>query len=138
MNPFGDTTSGTRAKRFRYRPRKRLALSEYRRHLIHMKRTNLVLDEQVLERAEAVSGLRTYSEVVSAALREYVRLKTYAEIDQFASSGAWEGDLTIRRSCVRTMRTLVDTSVWIRHFSANDSLDLGTLCPVTSRRVRPS
>ncbi|GEM_PF-1430513 len=95
-----------------------------------MKRTNLVLDEQVLERAGAVSGLRTYSEVVSAALREYVRLKTYAEIDQFASSGAWEGDLTIRRSCVRTMRTLVDTSVWIRHFSANDSLDLGTRCPV--------
>ncbi len=33
------------------------------------------------------------------------------------------------------MRTLVDTSVWIRHFSANDSLDLGTLCPVDRRFI---
>ena len=62
-----------------------------------MKRTNLVLDKQVLDRAKAVSGLRTYSEVVNVALREYVRLKTYAEIDQFASSGAWEGDLAVMR-----------------------------------------
>ena len=62
-----------------------------------MKRTNLVLDEQVLERAKAVSGLRTYSEVVNVALSEYIRLKNYAEIDQFASSGVWEGDLAVMR-----------------------------------------
>ncbi len=33
------------------------------------------------------------------------------------------------------MRTLVDTSVWIRHFSASDSLDLRTLCPVERRFI---
>ena len=62
-----------------------------------MKRTNLVLDEHVLERAKAVSGLRTYSEVVNVALSEYIRLKNYAQIDQFASSGVWEGDLAVMR-----------------------------------------
>ena len=62
-----------------------------------MKRTNLVLDEQILERAKTVSGLRTYSEVVNVALSEYIRLKTYAQIDQFASSGVWAGDLAVMR-----------------------------------------
>ena len=33
------------------------------------------------------------------------------------------------------MRTLVDTSVWIRHFSANDSLDLRALCSIDRRFV---
>ncbi len=62
-----------------------------------MKRTNLVLDEQVLDRAKAVSGLRTYSDVVNFALQELVRLKTFSKIDSFASSGVWEGDLAMMR-----------------------------------------
>ncbi|TVR62373.1 MAG: type II toxin-antitoxin system VapB family antitoxin [Spirochaetaceae bacterium] len=62
-----------------------------------MKRTNLVLDENVLDRAKALSGLRTYSEVVNFALQELVRLRTVATIDRFASSGVWEGDLAVMR-----------------------------------------
>jgi len=38
---------------------------------MRMKRTNLVLDEQLLDRAKAVSGLRTYSQVVNEALSEF-------------------------------------------------------------------
>ena len=41
----------------------------------------------------------------------------------------------IWRSCVKIMRTLVDTSVWIRHFSANDSLDLRALCSIDQRFI---
>ena len=33
------------------------------------------------------------------------------------------------------MRTLVDTSVWIRHFSANDSLDLRALSSIDQRFI---
>lgn len=59
-----------------------------------MKRTNLVLDEQILEQAKSISGINTYSAVVNAALREFVRRRTFERIDQFASSGVWEGDLS--------------------------------------------
>ncbi len=62
-----------------------------------MKRTNLVLDEDILDKAKLVLGLKTYSEVVNTALREIVRLKTFEQIDQFASSGIWEGDLNEMR-----------------------------------------
>jgi Arc/MetJ family transcription regulator len=58
-----------------------------------MKRTNLVLDEQILEEARRESGLKTYSDVVNLALREFVRRKTFARIDEFASTDVWEGSL---------------------------------------------
>jgi Arc/MetJ family transcription regulator len=60
---------------------------------MHMKRTNLVLDEQILEEARKESGLKTYSEVVNHALRELVRRRRFARIDEFASTGVWEGSL---------------------------------------------
>jgi Arc/MetJ family transcription regulator len=58
-----------------------------------MKRTNLVLDEQVLEEARRESGLKTYSDVVNLALKEFVRRKSFARIDEFGSTGVWEGSL---------------------------------------------
>jgi Arc/MetJ family transcription regulator len=58
-----------------------------------MKRTNLVLDEQILERAKSISGINTYSAVVNQALQEFVRRRTFERIDEYASSGVWEGDL---------------------------------------------
>ena len=42
-------------------------------HIIHMKRTNLVLNEQTLEEALRLSGERTYSATVNRALDEFVR-----------------------------------------------------------------
>ena len=63
----------------------------------HMKRTNLVLNEHVLDQAKAVSGSRTYSETVNKALLEYLRRHTFNQIDQFTSSGIWEGDLAEMR-----------------------------------------
>jgi Arc/MetJ family transcription regulator len=62
-----------------------------------MKRTNLVLDEKTLDEAKRITGVRTYSEVVNLALAELVRRRTFARIDQFASSDVWEGDLSAMR-----------------------------------------
>lgn len=62
-----------------------------------MKRTNLVLDEQTLEIAKAMTGSKTYSDVVNFALQELIRRITFAQIDEYASSDVWEGDLSRMR-----------------------------------------
>lgn len=66
-------------------------------YILHMKRTNLVLDERKLDEAKTVSGSRTYSETVNIALEEYIRRHTFAQIDSFAGTGIWEGDLSAMR-----------------------------------------
>jgi Arc/MetJ family transcription regulator len=60
---------------------------------IHMKRTNLVLDEQLLEEATRLSGERTYSRAVERALHEFVRRAKARRILELAGSGLWEGSL---------------------------------------------
>lgn len=63
-----------------------------------MKRTNLVLDEKVLEEATRLSAQRTYSRTVDLALSEFVRRARAGKILGLAGSGLWEGDLAgIRR-----------------------------------------
>ena len=62
-----------------------------------MKRTNLVLDEVLLEEAVRVSGERTYSRTVERALSEFVRRARAGKILELAGSGAWEGDLGVMR-----------------------------------------
>jgi Arc/MetJ family transcription regulator len=58
-----------------------------------MKRTNLVLDEQLLEEALRISGERTYSAAVEQALRHFVRRAQAGRILELAGSGLWQGDL---------------------------------------------
>ena len=58
-----------------------------------MKRTNLVLDAQLLEQAVRLSGERTYSRVVERALTDFVRRLKARRILDLAGSGLWEGDL---------------------------------------------
>ncbi|MGH9361341.1 MAG: type II toxin-antitoxin system VapB family antitoxin [Thermoanaerobaculia bacterium] len=58
-----------------------------------MKRTNLVLDEQLLEEAVRLSGERTYSRAVERALEDFVRRAKAGRILDLAGSGLWEGDL---------------------------------------------
>ena len=62
-------------------------------HTVRMKRTNLVLDEQLLEEALRISGERTYSATVNLALRKLVERAKAGRILELAGSGAWEGDL---------------------------------------------
>jgi len=65
--------------------------------LIHMKRTNLVLDEKLLEEVVRLSGERTYSAAVTRALQEYVRGVDARRILELAGSGLWEGNLSAMR-----------------------------------------
>ncbi|MEO7973328.1 MAG: type II toxin-antitoxin system VapB family antitoxin [Thermoanaerobaculia bacterium] len=58
-----------------------------------MKRTNLVLDEKLLEEATRLSAQRTYSATVDFALAEFVRRAKAGQILGLAGSGLWEGDL---------------------------------------------
>jgi len=62
-----------------------------------MKRTNLVLDEQLLEEAVRLGGERTYSRTVERALEEFVRRIKARRILDLAGSGLWEGDLAVVR-----------------------------------------
>jgi hypothetical protein len=62
-----------------------------------MKRTNLVLDENLLEEATALSAQRTYSKTVDLALAEFVRRARAGKILTLAGSGLWEGNLSSTR-----------------------------------------
>ena len=64
---------------------------------IHMKRTNLVLDEHLLTQATRVLGAKTYSAAVNTALAEIVRLRKILSLPQFFGSGIWQGDLSEMR-----------------------------------------
>jgi Arc/MetJ family transcription regulator len=67
------------------------------RNIIHMKRTNLVLDEKLLEEATRLSAQRTYSKTVDLALSEFVRRARAGKILALAGSGLWDGDLAVIR-----------------------------------------
>ena len=70
-----------------------------------MKRTNLVLDEHLLEEATRLSGEKTYSRAVERALSEFVRRIKARQILELAGSGLWEGDLaSMRRDAPRSRR----------------------------------
>ncbi|MGD0497376.1 MAG: type II toxin-antitoxin system VapB family antitoxin [Bryobacteraceae bacterium] len=62
-----------------------------------MRRTNLVLDERLLDEATRVLGAKTYSGAVNSALEEVIRLKKIQGIPLFFGSGIWDGDLAEMR-----------------------------------------
>ena len=63
-----------------------------------MKRTNVVLDEELLSQALRISGEPTYSRTIERALREMVRREQARGIDQLAGSGLWVGNLADMRA----------------------------------------
>ena len=62
-----------------------------------MKRTSLVLHEQILDAAKTASGLKTYSDVVNLALREYVNRRKFEQLDHFAARDIRQGRLSSMR-----------------------------------------
>ena len=62
-----------------------------------MKRTNLVLDDTLLQEATRLSGERTYSAAVNRALEDYVKRAKARKILELAGSGLWTGDLSEMR-----------------------------------------
>jgi Arc/MetJ family transcription regulator len=62
-----------------------------------MRRTNLVLDEQLLDQATRVLGVKTYSAAVNLALAETLRMRKLQSLPRFFGKGLWEGDLSEMR-----------------------------------------
>ena len=64
---------------------------------IHMKRTSLVLDEDLLEEALRVLGTKTYSETVNLALKEALRMRRIQGLAGHVGKVEWLGDLSEMR-----------------------------------------
>src|SRR5262245_4997004 len=62
-------------------------------HTVCMKRTNLVLPEELLREVVQISGEKTFSGAVMVAMQEFVRRAKARQILKLRGSGAWEGDL---------------------------------------------
>jgi Arc/MetJ family transcription regulator len=60
---------------------------------MHVKRTNLVLNEELLKTATRMMGVKTYSEAVNRALAEMVRKLKVNQLHEFVGSGIWSGEL---------------------------------------------
>jgi Arc/MetJ family transcription regulator len=65
-----------------------------------MKRTNIVLDEKLVEKGKKATGLKTSKAVVDFALKELIRHSNQRRILDLFGSINWEGNL----SQMRTMR----------------------------------
>jgi Arc/MetJ family transcription regulator len=60
-------------------------------------RTNIEIDDGLMQKAQRLSGLRTKRAVVEAGLRLLVRLKEQEEILGLAGKVHWQGDLNRSR-----------------------------------------
>ena len=58
-----------------------------------MKRTNVMVDEELVEEACRITGQRTWSGVIDHALKEIVRRDKIQKLFDMAGTNFWEGDL---------------------------------------------
>jgi len=58
-----------------------------------MKRTNLVLNEDLLNEAVKILGAKTYSEAVNLSLQESIKMNKIRKINFFIGSQIWDGSL---------------------------------------------
>ncbi|MCH7516378.1 MAG: type II toxin-antitoxin system VapB family antitoxin [Bacteroidetes bacterium] len=56
-------------------------------------RTNIVIDDTLMNRAIKVSGLKTKKEVVEEALKLLVQVRKQAKLKKLRGKLKWEGDL---------------------------------------------
>ncbi len=56
-------------------------------------RTNVVIDDKIMEKAKNYTGLKTKKEVINFALQELIKRKERKEILKLAGKLHWEGDL---------------------------------------------
>ena len=60
-------------------------------------RTNIVLDDKLVEPAQKLTGIKTKREVVHEALRTLILVRDQAEIRSWRGKLKWEGDLNEQR-----------------------------------------
>lgn len=56
-------------------------------------RTNIVLDESLVEQARKLTGIKTKKELIHEALRTLIRLRRQGEARSLRGKLHWEGDL---------------------------------------------
>jgi len=61
-------------------------------------RTNIVIDDKLMEDTLRATGLKTKREAVELGLRTLLRLRQQEEIRRFRSKLSWQGDLDAMRS----------------------------------------
>jgi hypothetical protein len=64
---------------------------------LNTKRTNIVLDTDLLERAKNLTGIETTRGVVHEALETLILLRSQAQIRKLRGQLKWEGDLAAQR-----------------------------------------
>lgn len=60
-------------------------------------RTNIVLDDGLIEQARAATGLKKKTEIVDFALRALAGHNTIRKIRKYRKSGVWKGNLNSMR-----------------------------------------
>jgi Arc/MetJ family transcription regulator len=60
-------------------------------------RTNIVLDDELVERAQKLTGIKTKREVVHEALRVLILLREQAKVRSLRGKLHWEGNLDEQR-----------------------------------------
>ena len=61
-------------------------------------RTNIVIDDKLMEEALRATGLKTKREAVELGLRTLLRLRKQAEIRKYRGKLEWQGDLDAMRT----------------------------------------
>lgn len=61
-------------------------------------RTNIAIDDKLLEQTLKATGLKTNHEAVELGLRTILRLAQQEKIREFRGKLAWEGDLDAMRA----------------------------------------
>lgn len=61
-------------------------------------RTNIVIDDQLMQDTLRATGLRTKREAVELGLRTLLRLRQQEEIRRFRGKLNWQGDLEAMRA----------------------------------------
>lgn len=61
-------------------------------------RTNIVIDDQLMQEALKATGLKTKREAVELGLRTLLRLNGQQEVKRLKGQVCWEGDLDAMRT----------------------------------------
>lgn len=66
--------------------------------LIHIMRTNIVIDDKLMKETLRATGLKTKREAVELGLRTVLRLRQQEEIRRLRGKVDWQGDLDAMRT----------------------------------------
>jgi len=65
---------------------------------MHIMRTNIVIDDKLMQETLRATGIKTKRAVVDAGLRALLNLRQQAQIRRFRGKLNWQGDLAALRS----------------------------------------